>query len=234
MRETPGPRPKRMSLEGTPNPRRRGTSLTGTRPPAGAGTSGAFDLRAASARLYPFTRHQRRVLIATAIFLVLLGAVFLLGNWTGIAHRSLSGYQWVDVSIVYAIVVGGLVAILWSLPRLVRGAISVRVDDSGLELTYSDGRSVRKLWSDSDLEFELIDFTGANPATLHTADLPHSIRMQGVRSLLTTPAYDAIIHQVEQNRLTDAVSRGGRWLFPADANPTIHRVRSATPPRLAR
>jgi hypothetical protein len=192
------------------------------------------DLSEASARLYPFTRHQRRVLIATAIFLVLLGAVFLLGNWTGIAHRSLSRYQWVDLSIVYAIVVGGLVAILWSLPRFVRGAISVRLDDAGLELTYSDGRSVRVLWSDSDLEFELIDFTGANPATLRTVDLPHSIRIQGVRSLLTTPAYDSILHQVEQHALVDTVRRGGRWYFPADANPTIHRVRAAAPSRLAR
>jgi hypothetical protein len=217
-----------MNLEERPHPSWRSRVVKYESPLDLPTRSNLFDLREASERLYPFTRRQRRVLIATAIFLVLLGAVFFLGNWTGIAHRSLSGYQWVDISIVYTSVVGGLVAILWSLTRLVRGAISVRVDGAGLELTYSDGRSVRELWSDSDLNFELIDFTGANPATLHTADLPHSIRIQGVRSLLTTPAFDSILHQVEHHQLIDTVSRGGRWSFPSDANPTIHRVRAAT------
>jgi hypothetical protein len=191
-------------------------------PPAAA----EFDLQRASDRLYPFTKRSRWVSIITAIFLVLFGLFILAISWSAIARGALSNYQKFDLSVVLVIVVGGLVLMLRLIPRQIKSAISLRVDDAGFELAYPNGRRIARAWLDSGLDFDVLDFSGANPSILPTADFPYRISVRGVTSLLTNEAYHAIINQVSRHGLVDSVERGGRWLYPANANPVIHHIRA--------
>lgn len=184
-----------------------------------------FDLSDASARQYRSTRRSRWVSIGAVVFLIFWGLFFDWVNWAAIENGSLSGYQKFDLTVVTIIVVFGLVLLLFvDIPKRVRGAVSLRLDSSGIQLTFLNGRKTKMDWTDSELEFRLIDFSGATSKWIQWPDLPQSILVHRVESRLTPAAYEAILGEIAHHGLIDQVTKGGRWLYPSDANPTIRVI----------
>jgi len=186
-----------------------------------------FDLSQASALLYPFTRRSLYVSLFLVCFLIVLAVVILVVDWHGIVSHSLDSYQIFGVVVVLGLAVFGLGVTLPLIPRQRKGASAVRVSDEKLDLIYDDGKHDLGSWTDARLGFELIDFSDADPSVLPTSEFPYQINFEGRMSLLTEPAYRAILYQVASHGLQDRVARGGTWRFPARANPLIHHIRAS-------
>jgi hypothetical protein len=134
-------------------------------------------------------------------------------------------------------VVFGLVLLLfWDIPKRVRGAISLRLDSSGIQLTFLNGRQTKMGWSDPELEFKLVDFSGATSKWIQWPDLPQSILVHRVESRLTPAAYEALLGEIARHGLIDQVTKGGRWIYPSDASPTIREIHGlgGSPPSTSR
>lgn len=183
-----------------------------------------FDLRRASVRLGPFVRRFRRDSFIGIVFLAVFGLVIFGVSWSSITRGALSGYQAFDLAVVAVMVVGGVSLLLWQLRRHVLGAVSLEVNDHEFELVYPSGKRTVVSWSDPSLEFTLLDFTGADPSVLRTAEYPYRISIQGIESLLTNEAYEALASETKRLGLDDAIERGSTWRYPARAIPTIHRI----------
>lgn len=177
--------------------------------------------------LWPFTLRKRRIAIVVIIFLLAWALLFLAADAPAIAARSLPPFQ--TVVTLGALMFAATMAtyFLLTLWKLKRGAVLLEVDDQGFTLTYPDHSSVRTLWADPSLRFDLIDLTGVDPSKLRV-DLPYSISVRGVRSLLTKEAYAVMIDQVARHGLVDSAAPGSRWVFAADANPRFHHIRAAS------
>lgn len=188
-------------------------------------SSRTFDLTAASAKLWPFTRRSLMVEVGVTILLIVMGLVVLAGSWSRLAADSLTMYQAFDLSVIAVIVIGGSLGLLRLASRRVRGAVTLKVDYSGFELIYPSGRRTVCSWRSPRLVFDLADFSDANPTSLPTFDFPYSIVIRGVQSLLTPEAFIAMKAQVTEHRVVESAQRGGTWRFPSDANPMIYRVR---------
>jgi hypothetical protein len=199
-------------------------------------TEQSFDLSHASARLDPFTRRSRYVSEFLMCFLVVLGLVVVAFDWRGIVSRSLDSYQLFGLIVLLVVVVFGLGVTLPLLARQKKGATGLRVTDQEFDVIYGEGRHELRSWSDPGLHFELIDFSGADPSVLPTADFPHQLSLNGRMSLLTEGAFSAILEQVARHGLVDRVVAGGTWRFPARANPVVHHVHAVGtgPPGSAR
>jgi hypothetical protein len=186
-----------------------------------------FDLSEASANLWPFTLHKRRALIGAVGGLVAFALFFILLDAHAIASRSLAGFQAIDLLIV----LGGVIAILvctgvvTAILRLKKGALLLRVDNLGFDLVYPNGATIRTLWGDPSLSFDLLDLSDINPTKLGTGP-PYSIMVRGVQSLLTSDAFTTLVGQARRHGLHEAITRGSRWIYSSDANPLIHRIRA--------
>jgi len=172
----------------------------------------------------------RRDSVIGILFLVGFGLVIFWVSWSSIIHRTLSGYQEFDLSVVGVVVVGGVGGLLWQLRRHAPGPVSLRVDSQGLDLAYPSGEHTIAFWSDPILDIDLLDFSGADPTVLRTADYPYRISIRGVQSLLTSEAYHALSDEIKRQGLRDTIGRGGTWLYPAKANPIVHHIRAGVPP----
>ena len=185
---------------------------------------GEFDLSAASARMWPSTRRSLCVEVGVLVFLLGLAA-FNSVSWVEVARRPLTSYQVIGMSSIEVMSVGVAGWLAHLIPRRVRGANSLRVDERGFELIYPNGRRVARAWSDPDLSFDLVDFSGANRSVLMEPEFPRSILLEHVESPLTVEAFCALREQISRHRLVDSSGRGSRWLYPPTAIPVIYRVR---------
>ncbi len=193
-----------------------------------ASNSALFDLTAASDKLWPATRRLLRTAVGVVVFLIAMGLIVLAASWTTLTKGSPSGYQIFDLSVIAIMVVAGVAILLRETTRRVRGAVSLRVDETGFELSFPTGKRLSKTWSDPSLTFELIDFGKVTPSVLAAPDFPYSIKIRGVESYLTTEAYAELLARIQQHQLIDETRPGGTWLYPPDASPLIHRVSSAS------
>jgi hypothetical protein len=183
-----------------------------------------FDLTAASERMWPVTRRHLLVEGGAIVFLLALGLIVLTTSWNRLAGGQLSSYQIVDLSVVAGMVAAAVVLLLLAVPRRVRGAVSLRLDEVGFELTYPSGKRMNKRWLDPDLEFELVDLSRANSRLLAVPEFPFSIKIRRLESTLTPEAFDAMETAIQRHQLVEETRRGGGWLYPSEAIPVIHRV----------
>ena len=181
-----------------------------------------------SARLWPSKRSSLAVEVGVCSFAIALGLVALALAWTHIIRGTLSSYQTLDLGIFCFFIALGVLGLAWFVPREVRGAILLRLNDEGFELAYPSGRHFTKRWNDADLSFDLFDFTAAKSLHLAVPEFPHSIRVKGVESLLTAEAFSALREKLSHHQLLDSQARGRRWTQPSDSSQVIYRVR-ATP-----
>lgn len=165
--------------------------------------------------------------VGVAILLIVMGLVVLAGSWSRLAADSLTIYQAFDLSVIAVIVIGGSLGSLRLATRRVRGAVALKVDGSRFELIYPSGRHVVSTWRDPGLDYDLLDFSDANPKSWPTYDFPYSIRIRGVQSLLTEEAFTALRSEIVRHRVVGSAQRGGGGFWPADATPMVYRVRSA-------
>jgi hypothetical protein len=195
--------------------------------PESAGRDEEYDLDAASRNLYPYTLRRRRVALVGVAFMLVLGLVVVALQAPAIANRSISGYDLLGFILLVGMVATWVPIALSFAFKLRKGAVRLRVNGQGFDLTYPDGAHSRIAWSDPKLEFELMDASEVNPARL-LAQPPYSVSIGGVRSLLTKEAYDGMLRAVGDHGLSDITERGSRWIYPADANPRNHRIRPMT------
>jgi hypothetical protein len=186
-----------------------------------------FELGSVSGKLTKYTSRRRHVGIGAVIFLAAFALFFVALDATAIADRNLSAFQILDLAIAIVGVSTIIGMVIPSVIKLRASAIRLRVDELGFELDYPDGKSVRTLWSDPKLSFELIDCSDVNPTKL-LAGVPHFISVRGVRSLLTKDAFQAMVDGVAKHGLVDSVTRGSRWIYSGDANPLVHHIHAHT------
>jgi hypothetical protein len=185
-----------------------------------------FDLRAASARLSPYTSRRRRVLVIGMLFLVAFGSFFSVIDASAIATRSLSTVGAIGLAAILGTVIGGICLSIPTIIKLKAGATVLTVGRLGFELDYPDGSRSTTEWSDPGVSFELFDSSRVAPSKLLTQGMPYSISVGGVHSLLTAEAFAEMMSAVRRHCLEDSPSLGSRWVYTAQGNPVIHHIRA--------
>jgi hypothetical protein len=105
-----------------------------------------------------------------------------------------------------------------------RGAEQLEVDSTGFTLLYSDGHTDRVNWDSNLLSFDLIDLSTVESQRRLTEN-PYSLRVRGVRTILTAEAYVSLRHEASSRNLILSEGPGSRGVRDASANPRFTRVR---------
>ncbi|MGA8536983.1 MAG: hypothetical protein WB789_06280 [Thermoplasmata archaeon] len=184
-----------------------------------------FDLTEVSARLAPLASRKRWIFIGVIAFLLAFGSLIFGAKAEGLPYRSFDAYAIADLGLILAIVVVGLGIAVPAAIRAGPPAIRLSIDDSGFDLTYPNGSIARTKWLDPRLRFDLVDMTQVNPAKLLSGN-PYSVMVRGSQSALTPEAYMSLLAEVSSHGLVDDATLGSRWVFDADADPLIHRIRA--------
>lgn len=183
-----------------------------------------FDLREASARLWPFTKRTRNIGVLVGTGAVLIALVVLLVSIPLIFRSEMSGFNWFVLGVFgFVAAVGAAMAVSDS-HRRVPGANEIRVSNLGVTLSYPDGREVSRAWIDPGLEIMLYDFSRSASKSYRTPDYPYMLRDNGIDSLLTEGAYHALRDRAERCALLEGPGSGTSWNYPRDATPVTYRI----------
>jgi hypothetical protein len=159
------------------------------------------------------------------VFLGVFGLLAIWKNYTPIITNSLSVIGWTELGVILVIVFGGIGVLVLQYVHEAPGAIRMTISSYGVELTYSPSRSIRIDWMDPNLEFDLVDCTGADVRLLRTPAFPYSVVVKGVTTVLTADAYDLLSKVVSERGLRVEAVRRTRFGFEQKA-PIVRRVRA--------
>lgn len=143
----------------------------------------------------------------------------------GVTNGSLSQIQWallvgVLLTAVLFTYLGGRMAF-----RNAPGGRVIQLDESGIKISYPNGRNVTVRWTDPELSLELHDFSD-HPELASRIPL-YCIVERGITTELTEEAYRAVFGQLLERGLIFHSDRARSFLIPSSVQPIVHQARGS-------
>jgi hypothetical protein len=176
-----------------------------------------FDIQSINWKLYSIRRIGRYLGLAVSTALLLIAVVV-----TAVRFGPILGSLWplTQPGVVYIVVMGLALATITMLGSLYftfsPGASRIRLTDSGLVLTYQDGRARLLQWSDVRLKFKLLDFSSRGLDMVEYGS-PFFLELPGGQwTALSPEAFQSILMTATENKLaiTSFVGFGGYGMPP--------------------
>jgi hypothetical protein len=185
--------------------------------------SRSFDLSELRAQFEPILRSRRRFAMVFIVFMLAVASFLVAVSVRPLELHTLPTS--VLAALVYLLMVIGIGTwlILPNQAKWRSGAERIDVDSRGLTLAYSSGTMSRVEWTDSKLRFDLIDMSGVATGRLFVGT-PYSIRVEGLRSLLTPEAYEAVLTEVRDRGLARNLEPGPALLGSRPGAPRVVHV----------
>jgi hypothetical protein len=190
----------------------------------------SYDLEGPRSQLEPFLRSRRRLFLSGFVFSVALSGFIILVSIRPIEAHALPVQLEFGLVFFVSVLLFGAALLLPTQVGLKSGAVRLNLDDLGFTLVYPDRAHARVDWGDNNLSFDLIDMRNVAPTVLRVGT-PYSIRVRGVRSLLTAEAYQAISSEVHTRRLSERNTVGSAFLYASIRAPIEIHVSQRTPGR---
>jgi F0F1-type ATP synthase membrane subunit c/vacuolar-type H+-ATPase subunit K len=176
-------------------------------------------------------RAKLRDALAAGFLVALCAVIAAVGTAVGAAQIASGTANGPRLFVLFA-AVGGFLAILTIFLRRFhnkrRGGESLQITSTMIELTLPSQRRIQLVWEDPDLNFELQDFSGVDPAMM-SSKTPYFLVAVGIQTALSREAFEAILAQVKDRRLQDRFGPASGWFAPTGM--TTHAIGSSSADR---